>query len=194
MTSNNRKSVLQRMDVLVGWTGIPRFARQETRMRRLKWTPVLLLLFATAGLFLSLIAAFPPLWLSTLQTFPISLGVLVAQLGPMRPKDPMLDSDEREASWRIRSNLFAYGAVALVAWIGILAAGIVVLWSDLVQHPVLPSNQIPGLVGYWLVAFACYLMVLFITLPTLHASWTMPEPIEDEPEPEGGLRFVKPRR
>ena len=203
MTSNDRKSLLQRMDGLVGWTGIPRFARQETRMRRLKWTPILLLLFATAGLVLPIMfshtvlwmTTFQTLWMTTFQTFPIVFGVMMAQLGPMRPKDPLLDADEREASWRTRSNLFAYGAVALVAWIGILATGIIVLWSDLVQRSVLPAHHIPGLLGYWLVAFACYLTVLFITLPTLHASWTMPEPIEDEPEPnDGGLRFIKPRR
>lgn len=193
MTNDNRKSLLQRMDGLVGWTGIPRFARQDTRMRRLKWTPILILLFATVGLLLPFILPYSPLWMSSFESFVISLSASVAHIGPMRARTPMQESDEREESWRTRSNLFAYGAIALVAWIGILTAGIVVLWSDLVRHPVLLSHQIPGFVGYWLVTFACYLMVLFLTLPTLHASWTMPELIEDEPEPEGGLRFIKPR-
>jgi len=194
MMSDNRKSLLQRMDGLVGWTGIPRFARRETRMRRLKWTPILLLLFATAGLLLPVLTPIPTVWMNTFQTFPIVFGVLLSQVGPMRPRDPMLDTDEREESWRTRSNLFAYGAVALVAWIGILVTGGVVLWSELVLQSVHPSRQIPGLLGYWLVAFACYLLGLFIILPTLHASWTMPELIEDEPKEEDGLRFVRPRK
>jgi hypothetical protein len=48
--------------------------------------------------------------------------------------------------------------------------------------------------GYGTLSGAYFLFVLFMVLPTLHASWTRPEIIEDEPEEEGRLSFVKPKR
>ena len=192
--SGKRKSVLQCLDGLVEWTGIPRLVRRERRMRRFKWWPIVLLLAATAGLALEVVVPRLPSFGLLLMTFIQIASAGLAQLGPMRPKELMLDIDERERSWRTRSNLFAFAAVGVAAWIGILVLGGFALWSGVTGWRV-PSPDPPQLtIGYWLLAFGEYLLVLFINLPTLHASWTMPEIIEDEPEPDGRSSFMAPRR
>ena len=193
-----KKGPLQWMDGLVEWTGIARFARQEPRMRRLKWSPVFLLALATAGLAAPFII--PPGYVvicicSSLSGTVIAISAGLSQIGPMRPMKPEESDDEREQLWRTRSYLFAFGAIGLVAFLGTFSLGGFALWSGLsgwrVRSPLPPLETY----GYWLVTLGEYLVALFAILPTLHASWTMPEIIEDEPESEGGLRFVKsPRR
>lgn len=187
--AEDRKTTLQRMDGLLEWTGFPRRVREQksVRLRRLKWLPLLVLLMAFAGLILTFKY---PVYGGVFGSWPVLLGVAIAQWGPMRPKKPGEDMDERDTLWRTRSNLFAYATISIVAMIGTMGLGCYIVWSAIVlQAP--PSMEA---LGYGTLSGAYFLFVLFVTLPTLHASWTMPEIIEDEPEDEGRLSFVKPRR
>lgn len=193
--SNDRKTLLQHMDGVAELTGIPRLARGKPGIRRLRWSPLLLLLLAT--ILLVVVLFIPRLWVGfSLSMFGMieSFAVVLQQIGPLKTKKSDESVDEREELWRTRSNLFGFAGVALVAWIGVVGFGGVVLGMALAGWS-LPSTNDPLLtIGFWLVAFALYLLILFITLPTLHASWTMPEIIEHEPEEEDRLSFLKPRR
>jgi hypothetical protein len=195
MTSDNRKSLLQRMDGLVGWTGFPRRIGLEPRMRRTKWAPFFALAWATAGLV-------EPFLFPRQATFGLSIIAMAtafaagfSQIGPMRPKKADEVADEREQLWRARSYMFAFAAISLVALLGLAALAFYAMWSGLFGWTVKSPHAPMVIFSIWLFSLAEYLLVLFGVLPTLHASWTMPEPVEDEPEPEEvGLRFVKPRR
>ncbi len=190
-----RKNLLQRMDGLIEWTGIPKLCRvnENKTVRRLKWMPAILILIATVALMLAVaVPAYP--WVGLIaMVFPQSLSAGIAQLGPMRPKNALVeDVDEREQAWRSRSNMFTYGAIALVAWIGLIAIGGFAVWSGLEGWAIPAPNSPLYVFGLWLITFANYLLVLFAALPTLHASWTMPDLIEDEPEERRSV--LKPRR
>jgi hypothetical protein len=165
--SDERKSILQWMDALVEWTGIPRLARQETPARRLKWLPILFLTVATAGLVSTFIVpSRASLWAALMGGLTAG-SVAISQTGPMRTKKPSEFSDEREELWRARSNIFAFGTIALVAWLGILALGFYAIWSGLVGWTVKSPDAPVETLGLWLVVLANYLVLLLILLPTL---------------------------
>lgn len=190
-----QKSLLQRLDGLLEWTGIPKRCRETDNktVRRLKWMPAILILVATVALMLTMaIPTYP--WVGLIaMAVPQSLAVGIVQLGPMRPKNLLVeDVDEREQAWRSRSNMFSFGAIALVGWIGIMAIGGFAVWSGLMGWSIPAPYSSLSVFGFWMITFANYLVVLLTTLPTLHASWTMPDIIDDEPNDR--LNFVKPRR
>jgi len=168
------------------------FERELPRMRRLRWTPLLLLAVASVSLVLEI--AYPSLhiaWIGmTIGT--VSMAGVLSWYGPMRTKQATEDIDEREAMWRCRSNLFAFGAVALVAWVGLIGLGFYAVWAGLAGWTVRSPDSPLETFGAWLVDWATYVIVLFLVLPTLHASWTMPDIIEDESEDRPS--FPKPRR
>jgi len=162
--------------------------RTLPRMRRLKWAPFGLLAAASVSLVLEI--AYPDLhlaWMSmTIGT--VSLAGVLSWYGPMRTKQAAEEIDEREALWRSRSNLFAYGAAALIAWVGLVGLGGYALWAGLTGWTVRSAVSPLETFGAWLIDWAVYVMVLFLALPTLHASWTMPDIIADEPEDRPSFR------
>jgi len=190
-----RENLLQRMDKLVAWTGIKCAMGREKRIRRFKWWPMVFLGVAIAALVAeAMVPSWPLIGIYSLAGVQ-ALSVNVTMLGPMRQKDLLReDMDEREQSWRARSNLVAYATVGLLGWIGIAVMGGVAIWTG-AEGWKMPYFQSPLLtMGLWLMSLCQFLLIVFMLVPTLHASWTMPEIVEDEPEEEGRLSFLKPRR
>lgn len=189
--SDNRKSLLQRMDGLVEWTGILRFARRERRVRRLKWMPIVAIVVATGGLVAAIGWSIQYLWVATtILALALNAAVIFQQVGPLRRKAESDGEDEREEVWRNRASGAAFTTVSIVAMIGIGSLG---LWT--MAAYLLRWSTVSGMkMGAALLVFAIYLFFLLMIVPTLYASWTLPDMIEDEPEEEGRPSFVKPRR
>lgn len=157
-------------------------------MKAMKWFPLAILVLSAAGLALTFVL---PVVLvsvgSTLQAVALALTAIVKQKGPLREVSLSEPADEREESWRDRANLNAYGVVSVVAMIGIGGSGIWTMFAFLHGRSLSPLET-----GLALIGFTLFLFTLFLVLPTLFASWTMPALIEDEPEDR--LSFLKPRR
>lgn len=187
-----QRSLLQRMDQLVAWMGFELAMRDEKPVRRFKWWPMVLLLAGIIALVSeAVVPSWPTIGLYSLLGIQLLSGPMV-MLGPMRQKDVLRESmDEREESWRARSNLIAYAAAGLVAWIGIAILGGVAVWSGLEGWKIPFYHSPLFTMGIWLISLCQYVLIVFILVPTLHASWSRPEIIEDEPEDR--LSFVKLR-
>jgi hypothetical protein len=159
--------------------------------RRTRWLPIVVLVMATAGLVAVALTPVLLYWIgNSLLVIAISLASITQLKGPLRPKHPLDSADEREEAWNRQASWAAFATVAIVAMIGIGALGLWLIGAVLLHWG---QPTIPG-IGRVLVSFALYLMVLLTTIPTLHASWSMPEIVEDEPEEEDRLSFLKPRR
>ena len=159
-------------------------------MKAMKWFPLVILVLSVAGLALTL---FLPVVIvsvgSTLQAVALALTAIVKQKGPLRQVSLSEPADEREESWRDRANLNAYGVVSVVAMIGIGGSGMWTMFEFLHGRSLSPLETSMALFG-----FTMFLFTLFLVLPTLFASWTIPDLVEDEPEEQGRLSFLKPRR
>jgi hypothetical protein len=180
--SDERKTVLQRMDALVEWTGFPKLARQEIPERRFKWLPIFFLTLATAGLVSTFVLPNRAPLCSALVCILMANSLVISLTGPMRTRKPEEFYDEREELWRARSNVFAFMTIAFVAWLGILGLGGYALWAGLTGWPIKSTHAPLEIFGYWLMTLGNYVAVLFSLLPTLHASWTMPQLIPDGEE------------
>jgi len=192
MMDYRQRSLLQRMDQLVAWMGFELAMRDEKPVRRFKWWPMVLLLAGIIALVSeAVVPSWPTIGLYSLLGIQLLSGPMV-MLGPMRQKDVLRASmDEREESWRARSNLIAYAAAGLVAWIGIAILGGFAVWSGLEGWKIPFYHSPLFTMGIWLISLCQYVLIVFILVPTLHASWSRPEIIEDEPEDR--LSFVKLR-
>jgi hypothetical protein len=172
MTMFEQRSLLQKMDRLVRWTGIPAVSqRGVVEPRRLRWWPLVPLAIGF-GLFFGLILRRDPApWavssLSVLTVFTLSLSFC----GPMRPPPAQRPGfDERESALRRNSYLAGFIAVAIGS-----------LFSFLLLMGLLMLSDWPRLSLFMQCgALITLLLQLFITVPTLHASWMMPPPLSEE--------------
>jgi MFS family permease len=163
------KSLLERLDDSVRWTRIPALAESGVRRRHHRWLPIAALALSTGGLLLSLQR--PSLfWVGWgLLIAGMSIGNFLPSFGPLVPPLSSESVDERQRSQRRDAYLFAFVAIGIVAVLGLFAlagAAAVRDWSrDLLLRE--------------MVALTLYLLALFTTLPTLHASWKT-RPIPDD--------------
>ncbi len=159
-------------------------------MKTMKWFPLVILTLSAAGLALTLVL---PVVIysvgSTLQSVALALSAIVKQKGPLRQLSLSEPTDEREESWRDQANLSAYGVVSIVAMIGLGGSGMWTMFAFLHGRSLPPLEMSLALFG-----FTMFLFTLFMVLPTLFASWSMPDIVEDESEQQDRLSFLKPRR
>jgi hypothetical protein len=163
-----RRSFLSMLDDSVRWTGMPaRVADQlsdapsvDRKHRPLRWSPIWLIAFSCILFVLSFI------WPSVLLT---SLGSLVAAMAPgihmIGPLGrPSLD-DEREAALRKDSYLVCFGLLAFLNCAGqLLVLGLSIL-----------QNWQTAQVVFVAASGLMLNLTLFGCLPTLYASWRMPQ-------------------
>jgi hypothetical protein len=156
----------------------------------MKWTPFLSIALAGGGLASTFILPIEMSWMGmTFMSVATGTCATYRIKGPLRQVSLSEPDDEREQAWRDQANLNAYGAVSIMAMLGIGLFGGWMILSFLHGHGVSPLK-----LGTSLMAFAMFLFTLFLVLPTLFASWSMPDIVEDEPEVEDRLSFLKPRR
>jgi len=168
-----RKTIPERLDDSVRWTGIPSaievFERQDDSQRRhLRWVPLIPLIAYYVGAGLTLFGERPQI-LGPLIAWGGFLGsALVPVFGPVKAWGS-LTLDEYDRDVRRRAFLFAYAACtmfALAAFIGIAAmVG-------------LESNE-PWRVIYALLLAPGAILTMQASLPTLYTSWRT-RPVEKE--------------
>ena len=152
-----RNRLIERMDQVAGWTGVPRLYDRGWRPRDLRWLPILPLLLGTGGIVLFIMQG---RW-APVGPFLVVAGYLIAMLlaviGPIGARG----GDDMPREIRRNAYLFSFGAISLLAIIGSFGLGSLLLIG----------YGSRGLFGEILLWSGFYLASLQWTLPTLHASW-----------------------
>lgn len=165
------KTVPQRLDDMVEWTGIPamqrRFERGEGRRYRLRVLPIAVVIIGTGGLLMGL---FDPDRYSLgqgLVTMAMVPGLLLPVFGPVKPWMDPSPVDEYDRRVRREAYLFTLSIVAAGALIALFGLGLRAQVAEWPRDTLVRAMQIAVL----------YLMTLLGSLPTLHASLKM-RPLE----------------
>lgn len=181
--SNSHKSGPERLDALVAWTGIRATTEVPGTARPRRWSSLAVILVATIVEGTSWLIDTTGFVTGALGTMSMLLifGVVVREMGPLRSRRTDQTTDEREREWNNRSALMGFGVVAVIAMMGIGGTAVYLVTTSL--HPT-PAPQIvtidPLPVAMRLMVLLQYLAVLLCVVPTLHASWTMPPPLEED--------------
>jgi len=167
------KTVSQRLDDMVEWTGIPamqrRFEQGEVRRYRLRLWPIAVIIIGTGGLLLGL---FDP------DRYFLGHGlVMVAMMGslglpifgPVKPWSSPSLVDEYDRRVRRDAYLVTLSIVAAGALIALFGLGLRAQIAEWPRDTLVRAMQIASV----------YLVVLLGSLPTLHASWRH-APIEND--------------
>jgi hypothetical protein len=172
--NGKRRTVLQRMDALVWWSGASGLVRRsmaddgdERRHRPMRWLPLLPVASGIGLVFCA--AAFPvPGTVYGIAAPVMMLATAMAVNGPLGK--PSTGDDEREAALRKNAFLFCLGCLALANALGGPALLLAAAWH---------GWRTERLVG---LAFALFManMTWFVSLPTLYASWKLPGLADDE--------------
>ncbi|HYJ41751.1 MAG TPA: hypothetical protein VEW08_13245 [Steroidobacteraceae bacterium] len=167
-----RRNILAILDNAVRWTGIPARVADDMsgapdrKHRPLRWIPIWMIAFSCTLFILSL--AWPPAldMVAITVSFMGSIAAIAPGIhicGPLGKSS--LEDDEREAALRKDSFLFCFGLLTLLNCVGQL-----LLMS--LSH--LQNWQTAQSVFVAASAFMLNL-TLFGCLPTLYASWNMPQ-------------------
>jgi len=172
------KTILQRLDDVIRWTGFPKRVEADLRrgkgappLRRSRWLPLVLLVIVS-GLVVryatnpALFAAFDPAEI-VIRTITALFPCLVTAstfFGPLNPRRGSEQADEWEEALGHRALFFSAIVVG-----GLELAGVPVLIAIAFIHN-WSSQTILVEIGLWLL----YLFMLFQLAATLHASWSMP--------------------
>lgn len=195
--NHSGKTIPQRLDMLVAWTGIPGVISRTSRPRQRRWSSLAILLAATFVMGVSWSIDQVTLFgiIGATYSMLIAAAVWVREAGPLRARSPDDPGDEREQEWYRQSNQMGFATVAIVAMIGVTAMGILMM---LAQLPSLASPGItpvdPMVFGPRMMVFSAYLLQLLIIVPTLHASWTMPSPVEEDDSSDVLVRHPRMER
>ena len=171
--SVKHRTVLQRMDALVWWSGASDSVRHdmsrdagERRYRPMRWLP--LLPMASGAGFIFSATVFQISSISYAIAGPAMAAAAMALNGPLGK--PSIDDDEREAA--LRKNAFFF-CLAILACANIVGAPLLLVAAALDGWA---AERIVG------VAFALFManMTWFVSLPTLYASWKLPRLSDQE--------------
>jgi hypothetical protein len=170
----SHRSILSRLDDTVRWTGIPArvayemsdAASVDRKHRPLRWIPIWPIAFSCALFILSLTWRSAP----NLVALVPSLGAAIFPMGwGIHKKGPLgkssLEDDEREAALRKESFLFCLG---LLAGLNCLGQPFLMILSHLQNWQTVQSVSVAG--SALMLNFT-----LFGCLPTLYASWNLPQ-------------------
>lgn len=178
--STERRTVLQKMDALVWWTNASDQVRHDMsgdvdkwRHRPMRWLP-LLPMACGAGFIFSAIAFPMPYTAYGVAGAIMAVAAAIALNGPLGK--PSIDDDEREAM--LRKNAF-FVSMAFLAIANIVGAPILLLTAAFHEW------AFERTVG---VAFALFIgnMTWLTCLPTLYASWKLPDVSDDALQIPGG--------
>jgi hypothetical protein len=167
----SRKTLAQRLDDSVRWTGIPDAAMRAPRRRPLRALSTLALTLATAGLIVMIAGSARLQWFGYGM---IMLGFCFASFmpvwGPLKPWSTLVEPvDERERAVRARAFLIALSVIAFVAVCGlwlIVPLSILAKWSD-------------NMLRMAILGLAFLIATLYSALPTCIASWSE-RPLPDD--------------
>ena len=178
MVGHAKKTLIDRLDNMAEWTGIPQLHERSRlnliRRRRMRWLPIAALLMATTGM--AAILLFPnKYWLGLVGLMMSQLVVpFLAKFGPLKPllgpfnPNPFDVATESEKALRRNAYLVCFAVASGVALLGILLLIGLTLWQDW------PRNLLLQAMAYFFI----YIIVLIMIMPTLFASWAMLEPVD----------------
>lgn len=161
------------LDDLSRRTGIPALAEGRPRRRQLRWTPVIALALATAGIAIEFVSARPQLSLGYAL---LIIGFLTATFcplyGPLKPWGTIEPVDEWDRDMRRRAFLVGFASMAV--------AGLILFWG--IAAAAALANWQGSDIALRATGCAFFLMTLYGAVPTLYASWaTRPlDPAEEE--------------
>ena len=167
--SRFNQRLFSRLDAAADRTGIPALARTEVRRRHLRWIPILALALAMGGWAWGLARPDGTYPGYALISAGFVLGTYLPIFGPIKPWGGPRLVDEFDRQLRQRAFLAGFATVSFVTFIGIwLMLGLTLLdhWSR------------EALIAQ-LANFTYMLFVLYLTVPTLHASWAT-RPVEED--------------
>lgn len=164
----------ERLDDLANMTGFPqfsaRFAARTQHGLHLRWSPIVALALATAGIVTAAAAPRPHYALGiALLSFAQAIGTGLSFLGPIKPFGTLVGVDERDRQVRRDGYLAAFAATSFVAIVALLALTGLALIEPWDRNRLI----------FMMPVLAFYLLCLLLTIPTLYASWAT-RPIEDE--------------
>lgn len=166
------RSLAQRLDDLANLTGFPQLSERMTgaqRRRHLRWLPIVALALPTSGLIIALTMP-DRSWLGLVMIgFGNGFAGFLPLFGPVKPWGTISGVDERDRQVRRDAYFIAFATISLVAVLGLFALiGLAFLerWTSITLMVEMG-------------ALALYLLSLFSTIPTLHASWAT-RPIDEE--------------
>jgi len=167
--SHFNQRLFARLDAAAEHTGMPALARHDIRRRHLRWLPILALALAAGGWAWGL-ARPSTAWLGYgAITLGFAIGVFLPLFGPIKPWGGPRLADEFDRQVRQKAFLYGFAAVSFAAIFGIWTVlGLAVLgdWSrSIVLGQIANLNYL--------------LFVLYLAVPTLHASWTT-RPVEED--------------
>ncbi|WP_426255297.1 hypothetical protein [Sphingomonas sp. DC2300-3] len=127
------KTPLQRLDALVGWTGIPALSQHPPRRRPLRWPATIALALAFAGIALSLSRGMQtPLALAGygIEMLGFALAMVVKIVGPLKPYGGTEKTDEWDRAVRARAYLWTFAVFAITTMLALFAlmAGLALDW------------------------------------------------------------------
>ncbi len=127
------KTPLQRLDALVGWTGIPALSQHPPRRRPLRWPATIALALAFAGIALSLSRGMQtPLALAGygIEMLGFMLAMVVKIVGPLKPYGGVEKADEWDRAVRARAYLSTFAVFAITTMLALFAlmAGLALDW------------------------------------------------------------------
>jgi hypothetical protein len=166
--SVSRRTVLQRMDALVWWTGASAQVQgdmstdaETRRYRPMRWLPLLPLAGGAGIIFAATAFAIPPM-LYVIAAPLMAVAAAIAINGPLGR--PSIDDDEREAALRRHAFFFCLAILAFANMLG----GPMLLFSAALHA--WPADRLYGIA----VSLVLGNMTWFVSLPTLYASWKLP--------------------
>lgn len=161
---DERKTIPQRMDDLVRWTGIPsQIVHPQRRRRPLRWLSATAAAAGVAGFVVSALAQFAGsiMWVGyAVLMAGFTIATLLQVFGPLKPFGSGERVDEFDRALRDRAYLFTFAAFAFVTALGV----ILLMFIMVAQWPR------PALV-MCLAELALLLVTIGPALPTAYASW-----------------------
>lgn len=161
-----RRTLSERLDDLVRWTGIPALTEQPVRRRPLRWPSTMALVLAGTGFVVAMAHTGGTGRASAIGQAVLLCGFALGNVmkihGPLKPFGSIEHVDEWDQVTRARAYLFTFAAFAAVTFAGlaVLLAGGAMNW---------PTDAI----GRGAMALFFLLATIAATLPTAHASWTV---------------------
>lgn len=159
------KTIPERLDDLVLWTGIPQLSQQPPRRRPLRWPATIALLLAVGGFATMATSNFSGHAYGASEAammIGFAIAAFVQIWGPLKPFGAFNEhADEWDRTVRARSYLVTFAAFAVVTMLGIG-----VLLQLVVLYPLAPTAIERGLDGLLFT-----LLTIGTATPTAYASW-----------------------
>jgi hypothetical protein len=156
------KTLSQRLDDVAELTHIPAIAMHPPRRRPMRWLPVAALVLAAAGMVV-LLTGGRVYWVGQgLVTLAFCLSCWLPAFGPIKPWMTATERvDEHDEMVRKNAYLAALPAITLFAFIALAGLPVLAILADW------PATRLS------LAGSTCgmFLLVLWTSIPTLHASW-----------------------